>query len=244
MPRSPAAPPATVATRARAPVGRRLAYDRAERIADAAVHWTGLALALMSVPALVILAAFLDGRGEVVAGIGLYGAALLAMLGASAAYNMIQASEAWEEALRRIDHACIYLKIAATQTPFALLMGPGQAGWVLGSVWAAALGGATGKLFFPRLLRRIGLPLYLALGWAGLALLWPGEGARPLAGPTLILAMAGGVLYTVGVGFFLAERLRFHNAIWHGFVLIASLSFYAALTTELGLRAAAAEAGS
>ena len=70
-------------------------------------------------------------------------------------------------------------------------------------------------------------------------LLWPAEGARPLFGATLILAVTGGLLYTIGVGFFLAERLRFHNAIWHGFVLVASLTFYAALTTELGLRAAA-----
>lgn len=216
----------------------RNVYTPEERRADAAVHVVGLVLGLMSVPAIILMATLLDGRLSVVLSMTLYGAALLAMLGASAAYHMIR-SEPWEETLRRVDHAAIYVKIAATQTPFAVMTGSSQAGWLLAAVWAAALAGAMGKLLAPRLMTRIGLPLYLLLGWSGLMLLWPGEGARPLFGATLILAMTGGVLYTIGVYFFLAERLRFHNAIWHGFVLVASLTFYAALTTELGLRAAA-----
>jgi len=61
--------------------GVRPRYDRAERLADAVVHWAGLTLALMSVPALVVLATFLDGRPTIVAAVGVYGAALLAMLG-------------------------------------------------------------------------------------------------------------------------------------------------------------------
>lgn len=216
----------------------RNVYTPEERRADAMVHVAGLVLGLMSVPAIIVLAALLDGRLGVVLSMTLYGAALLAMLGASAAYHMIR-SEPWEETLRRVDHAAIYVKIAATQTPFAAMMGASQSGWLLAAVWAAALAGALGKLLIPHLMTRLSLPLYLLLGWSGIMLLWPADGARPLFGATLILAVTGGLLYTIGVGFFLAERMRFHNAIWHGFVLVASLTFYAALTTELGLRAAA-----
>ena len=112
--------------------------------------------------------------------------------------------------------------------------------WVLGSVWIAALGGAVLRIFWPRGFRRLAVPFYLALGWAGLALFWPGAGEASLGLATVILCAVGGMLYTLGVPFLLAERLRFHNAIWHGFVLVATFVFYAAVLAEMGLRAAAA----
>ena len=163
------------------------------------------------------------------------------MLGCSAAYHLLPTVKpAWRELLRRFDHAAIYLKIAATQTPFAVLIGGAGAAWVLGSVWIAALGGAVLRIFWPRGFRRLAVPFYLALGWAGLALFWPGAGEASLGLATVILCAVGGVLYTLGVPFLLAERLRFHNAIWHGFVLVATFVFYAAVLAEMGLRAAAA----
>jgi hemolysin III len=64
-----------------------------------------------------------------------------------------------------------------------------------------------------------------------------------LATATVALVIAGGLLYTAGVPFLLAERLPYHNAIWHGFVLVATFVFYAAVTAEMGVRAAAASAG-
>jgi hemolysin III len=218
-------------------------YSAAERLADAVIHVSGLALAAPAAVALVVAAALFDGRGAIVAAVAIYAAGLLAMLGCSAAYNMIDVPR-WSEVLRRLDHAAIYVKIAATQTPFAVMVGGGHAGWLIGSVWTAALGGAFGKLLFPQRLARISLPLYLVLGWAGVALLWPDPSAAPLAWPTLALIVAGGLLYTAGVGFFLAERLPFHNAIWHAFVLAATLAFLGAVGAELGLRVSAGGAAS
>jgi hemolysin III len=80
--------------------------------------------------------------------------------------------------------------------------------------------------------------LYLAMGWAGGALIWPGAGAEALAPVTMALMLAGGGLYTVGVAFLMLERMPFHNAVWHGFVLSATFVFYAAVMTELFLRGA------
>ena len=212
-------------------------YTRAERWVDAVVHVSGLALAAPAAAALILAAVLFDGRAALVAAVGLYAAALLAMLGASAAYHMIETPR-WSELLRRLDHAAIYVKIAATQTPFAVMIGGGHAGWLIGSVWTAALGGAFGKLLFPSRLARVSLPLYLILGWAGIALLWPGASGMPLAAPTVALIVAGGLLYTLGTLFFVAERMPYHNAVWHGFVLAATLAFLAAVATELALRAA------
>lgn len=217
-------------------------YTRAERIADGAVHCVGVALGLMAVPVLITLAALLDGSAPVIAGAAVYGLGMLLMLGCSAAYHLVPAP-AWREVLRRLDHAAIYVKIAATQTPFAVLVGGAGAGWLLGGVWAGALGGAAARLFWPHRIRRVALPLYLALGWAGVALVWPWGDGVALATATVALVIAGGLLYTAGVPFLLAERLPYHNAIWHGFVLVATFVFYAAVTAEMGVRAAAASAG-
>ena len=216
-------------------------YTRGERIADTVVHCLGVALALMAVPVMIVLAALLDGTGPVIAGVSIYAAGMLAMLGCSAAYHLLPpVRPAWRDLLRRLDHAAIYVKIAATQTPFAMLIGGASVAWVLGSIWAAALGGALARIFWPRGFRRFALPLYLILGWAGVAIFWPGADAVAPDTATVILVITGGALYTAGVGFFLAERLRFHNAIWHGFVLAATFVFYAAVLAEMGIRAAAA----
>ncbi|MGM0584293.1 MAG: PAQR family membrane homeostasis protein TrhA [Pseudomonadota bacterium] len=212
---------------------------RAERIADGIVHALGVTLALMAAPVLITLAVLLDGSGPMIAGVSIYSVGLLLMLGCSAAYHLTP-MPTWREALRRLDHAAIYVKIAATQTPFAVMIGGAGAGWLLGSVWTAALGGAAAKLFWPHALRRLSMPLYLALGWAGVALVLPGQDAVALDRSTVALVVVGGLLYTGGIAFLKAERLRFHNAIWHAFVLAATGVFYAAIAAEVGMRAAAA----
>jgi hemolysin III len=81
--------------------------------------------------------------------------------------------------------------------------------------------------------------LYLLMGWVGLMALIPAADGVALAGPTIVLAAVGGGLYTAGVAFFLWESLPYHNAIWHGFVLVATFVFYGAVLTEIGLRASA-----
>ncbi|MGG7566467.1 PAQR family membrane homeostasis protein TrhA [Rhodovulum sp. DZ06] len=211
---------------------------RAEIAADAAVHAAGLVLALMGIPVMIVLAALLHGEGALIAAVSVYGAAMLAMFGCSAAYNLCpETRERARAVLRRFDHAAIYLKIAGCQTPFAVLVGGAWSGWALGAVWAGALGGAAAKLIAPHRLQRLSLLFYIALGWAGLALFFPGAGAEPLAAATAILALVGGLTYTAGIGFFLWERLPFHNAIWHGFVVVATFTFYSAVITEVSLRA-------
>jgi hemolysin III len=157
----------------------------------------------------------------------IYAIGLLAMLGCSAAYNLTP----WPPTrpfLRRLDHAAIFLMIAGTYTPFtARHPASGLAISFTSFIWIAALFGVAAKLAFPRCLDRLTVVAYLALGWIGLVALGPLT-AR-LDPSTIDLLLAGGLLYTVGVGFHLWRKLPFQNAIWHGFVLAAAVCHYAAV---------------
>ncbi len=210
-------------------------YSQAERLSDAAVHVTGLLLSLMAAPVLVTLAAvWLHDRVLVVAA-SVYGVSLVAMLACSALYHMT-AAPAWKEWLRRLDQSAIYLKIAGTYTPFAVMSGP-QAMPFLAGLWAAAAAGVSLKLVTARQLFGLTVALYLAMGWAAVVVGAPILERMTPEGFRLVLL--GGSLYTVGVLFLVWERLPFHNTIWHVFVLAATLVLYAAVVVELaGLSAA------
>ena len=204
----------------------RLTYTRAETRADALVHVTGLGAALFAVPLLLgaALVKALDGAGlHVFVAFLIYGLAFLAMIGASALYNLT-ASSRFAAMFRRLDHSAIYLKIAGTYTPFTLI--PGQGLWLMAGLWGAALTGVVLKLISPDRFRAVGLVLYLGMGWAGVALL--PQMLATLPGASVALIVAGGLLYTLGVVFYLWSRLPYHYVIWHVFVLVASFTLYAA----------------
>ena len=199
-------------------------YSRAERRSDAVVHLAGLALLPVLLPLLIWLT--LDSRGEPEAlwGVAIYAGALAAMLGASALWHMRRGS-GLDWLWRRLDHAAIYVKIAGTYTPFTLITGQGLA--LMAGLWGAAVLGVALKLVSPERFRWLALALYLGMGWAGVVAGQALMAALPMG--TLALMLAGGITYTVGVAFYLWRGLPYHITIWHGFVLVASLLFYAAV---------------
>ncbi|MBK0400995.1 hemolysin III family protein [Limibaculum sp. M0105] len=210
------------------------AYTRAEHIADAVLHVLGVISALVAVPVLITLAAVWHGNLSTVLAAAIYGVSLIAMFAFSAAYHLVHHAGA-REILRRFDHAAIYVKIAGTYTPFAVLLARDEAGPILAGIWTAALVGLAIKVTAPRRLETLCLFLYLAMGWA--ALFIGGPIIDGLSDAGLVLMITGGVLYTLGVVFHLWHSLPFQNAIWHGLVLAASFVFYAAVLVEV--RAAA-----
>lgn len=225
MPGSGLPPP-----RASGAVTIRPAYSRAEQVSDAVVHVAGLSLVLMAAPVLIVVTALYRPDAGAIAGVSIYSVALLAMILCSALYNIGETSGwagAREWLLRRLDHAAIYLKIAGTYTPFTLLSGHGVALTI--GVWMAALVGVGLKLVSPERFRWLALALYLGMGWAGL--LTGGAMFAALPMPVIVLMMVGGALYTLGVVFYLWERLPFHYTIWHVLVLAASFVFYSAVLT-------------
>lgn len=208
------------------PASVKWGYDRAELAADGAVHALGLSLAVAGAIALVILAAGSVAPLEFAA-IVIYAAGLVTVLGISAAYNMWPISLVkWR--LRRFDHAAIYLLIAGTYTPFVTQMKNGLASTILLiGVWSASIAGIALKLALPGRYDRLSIGLYLLISWSGVAAYEAVVDVLPAS--TLWLLAAGGVLYTTGVAFHVWESLRFQNAIWHGFVLVAAACHYGAV---------------
>ena len=211
------------------------AYSAAERIADGSVHILGVAASLVAATALMIAALKLPPASIV--SLAIYGFGLIAVFACSAAYHL--ATEARLKAiLRRFDHAAIYVKIAGTYTPFAMVkMGDAAGLALLAAVWTITAFGATAKLLWPGRLERTSYVLYLAQGWAIVAAFGPFASA--VSDRVLVLLVAGGVIYTLGVIFHLWERLPYHNAIWHGFVVAASACHFAAIVDAVVFAASA-----
>ena len=203
-------------------------YTREERRADNVLHIIGITVGLVS--AIAMIAA---GTRHLPAALALslviYGLSMVAMFACSAAYNM-SASLKWRSMLQRLDHAAIFLKIAGTYTPFAIVMG-GLAGYaLLAVVWTTALFGIGLKLITTNW-KGADIPIYLLLGWVGVLAYRPLlDSVSPLA---LVLLAAGGIRYSAGVIFHVWRDLKYHNAIWHAFVLAATACHFGAVNTAV-----------
>jgi hemolysin III len=201
-------------------------YDRVELIADGVVHAVGIIFGLIAATVLVVLTAVYASTLDIVA-VSIYVAGLLSMLVLSASYNLWPVSRTkW--VLRRFDHSAIYVLIAATYTPFIMeLKDSVFAIALLIGVWCVAIIGIVLKLAYPGRFDRLAVGLYLALGWSGMMLYDSVITALPQM--ALWLVLAGGALYSLGVIFHAWRRLRFQNAIWHGFVLLGAACHYTAV---------------
>jgi len=173
-----------------------------------------------------VLAAVYASAIDVTA-VSVYAAGLLAMLVLSAAYNLWPVSRAkW--VLRRFDCSAIYLLIAATYTPLMMELKDSYFAFAqLIGVWCVAIVGIVIKLALPGRYDRLALGLYLAMGWSGMMLY--DTVVKTLPALALWFIVAGGVLYSFGVIFHAWHRLRFQNAIWHGFVLLGAACHYTAI---------------
>ncbi len=204
-------------------------YTKAERRSDAAVHFAGLAIVAFAVPALIVEAAQWHGFTGPFLATMIYGICFATMIGCSALYHMTS-DPYWKKRFQRLDHTAIYLKIAGTYTPFAILAGP-PATWLLFGIWAVALLGMTLKQFPIERFRKLCLILYVTMGWAVVVVGKPLIASMTM--PGFILLIVGGLIYSVGVFFYLWKSLNFHNTIWHAHVLVASLLLYAAILIEI-----------
>ena len=192
-------------------------------MADNIGHALGISASAAGLVMLVIVASRYAGALPVTS-FALYGGTLVLVFTASALYHMVRRG-ALKNVLRVLDHSAIYLLIAGTYTPVALNSIQGVFGWSLfGTVWGLALTGVALKLIYPGRLERLSIFLYFATGWAGLAAIEPL--LANLHWAALALLGIGGFFYSAGVGFHLWTRLRYHNAIWHAFVLVGAVCHY------------------
>jgi hemolysin III len=202
----------------------------AEKAVDAAVHALGLlgaGAALRRLFANIGPHATTDQRLALV----VYSLGLIGVLTMSALYNLSPTGP-WKGVLRRCDRAMIFVMIAGSYTPFAVTaFAPGTGRALCFVVWAMAALGVSLCLAWQRLSDRISIALYLGMGWLVLAILPPLVSAVSVT--VLILLLAGGVVYSLGVIVHTRVRIAFHNAVWHGMVVTAAALHLTAIALVL-----------
>ena len=200
--------------------------SRGEEIANSVTHGVGLAASLVAFPFLVVAAARRFGAAEVV-GFSVFAAALVALYLFSTLYHALRPSRA-KQVLQKLDHAAIYLLIAGSYTPFTLGVLRGPWGWtLLALVWAIAGTGIALEFALGRKVHRLAVGLYVAMGWLVVVAAKPLLAAVPW--PGLAWLAAGGLLYTGGVAFYAAKRVRYAHMVWHLFVLAGSACHFVAI---------------
>jgi hemolysin III len=211
-------------------------YTRTEELLHAATHGVGLLLSVAGLMCLTVLAG-LRGDAWHIVSCSIYGATLVLLYAASTIYHA--ASTPWTKSIfRSFDHACIYLLIAGTYTPFTLVTLRGGWGWSLfGVVWGLALLGVVKETGLTQGARALSLVLYVGIGWLGAVAVKPLLESLPVGGIGLVLL--GGVAYTGGVAFYCWHRLPYNHVIWHVFVLAGSVFHFAAVVLYVIPRPAA-----
>lgn len=126
--------------------------------------------------------------------------------------------QVWRQRLRVLDHSAIFVLIAGTYTPFALVSMRGGSGWIIFAVvWSVAVLGIVFKVFFTGRFELFSSGLYVAMGW--IIVFFGRELANSVSGHALAWLVAGGLSYTVGAVFYSIKRIPFNHAIFHVFVL-------------------------
>jgi hemolysin III len=189
-------------------------------------HLGGALLATAGAVVLIVLAA-LKGDPWRITAFAVYGATLVFLYAASTLYHSTRGRA--KAVLRKIDHTAIYLLIAGTYTPFALVTLNGAWGWTLfGLVWGLAAIGIVQELVLARGARVPSLVIYLVMGWLAIIAVVPLAEALGWAG--LAWMAVGGVIYTAGIVFYVFdEKVPHFHGIWHLFVLAGSAVHYTAV---------------
>ena len=179
-------------------------------------HLVGAALAIAGTAVLVVMAARLGDPWKIVS-FSVYGAMLVALYVFSTLYHSLRGRA--KNVLRKIDHCAVYLLIAGSYTPFALVSLRGAWGWsLLGAVWTLALLGIAQEIWLAKGARVLSLVIYIVMGWLALVAAAPLWEALEPAGFAWLAA--GGVLYTIGIVFYVTDhKLRHGHGVWHLFVL-------------------------
>ena len=189
-------------------------------------HAVGVALAVLGTALLVLTAARLGDPWKIVS-FSIYGAMLIVLYLVSTLYHSLRGNA--KEVLRKLDHCAIYLLIAGSYTPFALVSLRGPWGWsLLGVVWGLAVLGIVQEIWLARGARVLSLVIYVLMGWLALVAISPLMAALTPHGFAWLAA--GGVCYTVGIIFYASDRkLRHGHGLWHLFVLGGSACHFAAV---------------
>ena len=191
-------------------------YSVLEEVLHASTHGIGVLLSIGGLSWMLYLSISAADPWRIVAS-SIYGTTLITLFLASTVYHGLYRSR-HRELFKLLDHCAIYLLIAGTYTPFLLVAMRNNTGWWLfGTIWALATAGIVKKLWFRHRFPRLALASYLVMGW--LVVIAAPQVAAAIGGAGMGWLVAGGLCYTFGAAFYVAERLPFNHTVWHVFVL-------------------------
>jgi hemolysin III len=198
-----------------------------EEIANSISHGLGLILAVVALPVLIV-SAIRIGSTHFTVGASIFGATVILLYLASTLYHSIN-HETAKRFCRLFDHSAIFLLIAGTYTPFTLITLRGAWGWWLfGAIWTLAALGIAKDVFLHGKMRVLSIALYVLMGWLIVIAFGPLRAALPAPGVALLIA--GGIVYTIGIGFFaMSKRVAYTHGVWHLFVIAGSICHYVAV---------------
>ncbi|GAB5381791.1 MAG: hemolysin III family protein [Aliiglaciecola sp.] len=195
-------------------------YSLKEEVLNAMSHGVGLVFAIVGLVYLLL-------RSEstlAVTSSAIYGASLTLMFLASTIYHSVTGVNA-KQVFKLLDHSAIYILIAGTYTPFLAVSIGGWVGWLsIAVIWSIALFGVVFKCFVRHRFPKISVITYLVMGWLAVLLIYPLYQSVPGVG--LLLLVAGGLCFSIGVIFYVKKHIKFTHAIWHLFVIAGCTCHY------------------
>lgn len=207
-------------------------YSLAEEIANSISHGVGLVFGIVGLVLLLIQAVDANANVMAITSYSLYGGSMILLFLASTLYHAIPPANA-KRWLKKFDHCAIYLLIAGTYTPFLLVgLDSPLARTLMIVIWGLALLGILFKLTIAHRFKVLSLVTYLAMGWLSLIVIYELTEKLALGGVTLLAA--GGIVYSLGVIFYVCKRIPYNHAIWHGFVLGGSVCHFLAIYLYVG----------
>lgn len=198
-------------------------YPPSEERLNIISHAAGFILSIIALAALIVHA-YMHGTLLHLLSFGTFGTSLIALYAASTFYHRAK-EPMLRSRLRIIDHASIYVLIAGTYTPFALITLNGPTGWIIfAATWGFALIGIVLKFFTTGRYNLISTLMYVFMGWIIVPAIQPLIANLPREG--FLWLLTGGIAYTMGAVLYSIKRIKFNHAIFHVFVLVGSFSHF------------------
>ncbi|MCE7537277.1 PAQR family membrane homeostasis protein TrhA [Aliivibrio fischeri] len=192
-------------------------YSKKEELANSLSHALGMVFGVVALILLLLKANAANADWLTITSMSVYGASIILLFLASTLYHSIAAPKA-KRLLKTLDHCAIFLLIAGSYTPYLLVsLRTPLAYWLMGVIWAIALIGIIGKIVFVYRFKKLSLFTYLIMGWLSVIAVYQLVIHIDING--VILLGLGGVIYSLGVIFYVAKKIPYNHAIWHLFVL-------------------------
>ena len=198
-------------------------YTVGEEIANSITHGIGSALSVVAT-VLLIVAAAKSGSAMKVVCASIYGTCLIILFTMSTLYHALVPPKA-KKVFRIFDHISIFILIAGSYTPIALVSVGGWIGWTMfGVVWGIAILGIVLNSINLEKFKVFSMVAYILMGWCVIVAIKPVMSA--LCGSAMKLLVAGGLVYTFGIAFYAMTKIRYMHSIWHVFVLAGAILQY------------------